>query len=101
MDWIPLPQDIVSREVTWDPNVVCRIQNGLSFRPHPEGSETTPQHYVQFLKLSFEVIIQHASISQVEFCFYVFRIKFRVCFSFRCEGGGRTGKAFGSFYGFR
>jgi hypothetical protein len=101
VDWIPLAQDMVIREVTWNRNVVCRIQKSLSFRPYPEGVETTPQHYIQFLKLYFGSIIQHASFSQMEFCCYVFRVKFCICFSFRCEDGGRIGKAFGSLYGFR
>ena len=29
VDWIRLAQDVVSREVTWNPNVVCRIQKSL------------------------------------------------------------------------
>ena len=50
----------------------------------------------------FEVVFRdYHSACLVEFCFYVFRVKFCICFSFRYEGGGPIGEAFGSFYGSR
>jgi hypothetical protein len=65
VDLIPLAQDMVSRELSWNPNFVCRIQKSASFGFYPEGTETNPQYYVPFLKLSFDSIIQHSLLSQI------------------------------------
>ena len=71
-----------------EPKCCLSYSEKLIIRPCRDGVETTSQHYVQFLKLSFEIVIQHSSVPQVGFCFYVFRVKFCIFyFAMKVEAG--------------